>query len=67
MCPELRIYLLTLINKINQVVKSFIFLIPVSVNEEGEDIYTLESIQLFVSSACDLYFRDEDLKRKKKK
>lgn len=44
-------------------VKSFIFLIPVSVNEEGEDIYTLESIQLFVSSACDLYFRDEDLKK----
>lgn len=28
--------------------------------EEGEDIYTLESIRLFVFSACDLYFRDED-------
>lgn len=51
-------------NKINQMVKLFIFLIPVSVNEEKrEKIYTLESIQLFVSSACDLYFGDEDFKK----
>lgn len=39
--PELRVYLLTLMKKINQMVKSFIFLIPVSVNEEKrEKIYT---------------------------